>query len=227
MEIEKLTKTTNILSNPKISSNSVVSLALRTYDQFALESNYSKIQRHIKKLCEEVWSNMGLDKEIMPLVEFKPLPLKCAAGADTLNCKIIFPDNDIQLIQYLGLLGGSKTVLAHELQHINQMYAMARFLGVEKLDNLLSGKKNQRIDYDFLEFVVSKTGRIEPGTQEAKYAKKCLKAHMSYPDLLKDKNPIKNLIRQIRYYNNFLEKDARKKQKSYREFSLFALLFKK
>ena len=184
----------------------------------------SVLKKNFKECAEQIWQDMGMPKAIKPLIEFSMNP-RYSLGAANPSCALLsFPADDTILMHSIGIAGGEKALLIHELTHVRQIYSAARLIGVDELDKILQKSFNQKLDKDFFRTVIDVMGPIEKGSAEEAYAKKCVEAIKNYVDPVvsqieysnnknaslatKLKLKYKYRIAMQKYKNNFLEQDA-------------------
>lgn len=174
-------------------------------------------RKEIKKIYNSLWEELKLPENLKPPLQFRAL--FSDLGFSFYDYAIFINKNlkpfklrvDIQS-------GNTKALLAHEIEHVKQIWSIIRLLGADKFKSAIDTEESDFRNIKKYKLIEKTLGKLSPDSDEGKEALKCWNSLKKYTNVERSYGlfSIREIIDYLNYNNNYLEKNARSAAKKFK-----------
>lgn len=168
----------------------------------------------IRKTYNQLWEELGLPTKLKPILQFRSIYSEMSFNL-TKYAIIVNKNTPKRTLKVRNITGENKATLRHEIEHVLQIWDIIRLKGTQKIAEDLKISSNRFIRK--ARKVEKILGKHTPKSPQVENAKKYYNAIMNYTSCNKTypRISIKEYTDYYKYYNNDLEKGARRAAKKY------------
>ena len=184
---------------------------------FEQPNNFFPERKEIKKTYNELWEELKLPRNLKPPLQFRAM---LSEMGFSINEYMIFVNKNKSPLKMRiqNKSGLSKFLLAHEIEHVKQIWEIIRLLGAENFIKEFNTDNDDFKNVKKYKLIEKTLGKISPNTPEGKEALSYWEALKKYTNVEKAYKlfSIQEFIDFFKYKNNNLEKNACNASKKYK-----------